>query len=363
MRVLEAGETIAVEGASITVAAFRRPAPQDGRHQQPVGRRALRERRKARAPDGRRERGHGAGASAGRPSCRGRMCSRSATTAAASSTIRGVSGSRLPARRPALLRPREPLRPSRSRDAGTLASAPRPRLPDRSRFRLERRAPAGRHPRLPGGAPMSAATAAFALHPGPHGRGQERASLTRSRSQRGGEIVSADAFAVYRGFDIGTAKPGAERARRGPLPPDRRGRSRRDILGGALGHGSAAGDRGDRPPRPAPHRVRRERLLRRGARSTVSRPARRSIPAGARGLAAWGEANPGAARRLLEINDPVSAARIRARRTCGTSCGRSRSCSRPARPPRQGPRPGGGLSERWRVDPARPPAFARGPLC
>lgn len=32
----------------------------------------------------------------------------------------------------------------------------------------------------------------------------------------GGEVVSADAFAVYRGLDIGTAKPGAEERRRVP---------------------------------------------------------------------------------------------------------------------------------------------------
>ena len=31
--------------------------------------------------------------------------------------------------------------------------------------------------------------------------------------ERGGEILSADAFAVYRGFDIGTAKPSPEHRR------------------------------------------------------------------------------------------------------------------------------------------------------
>jgi tRNA dimethylallyltransferase len=34
--------------------------------------------------------------------------------------------------------------------------------------------------------------------------------------RRGGEILSADAFAVYRGFDVGTAKPPAERRREVP---------------------------------------------------------------------------------------------------------------------------------------------------
>ena len=52
--------------------------------------------------------------------------------------------------------------------------------------------------------------------------------------RRGGEIVSADAFAVYRGLDVGTAKPS----------PERRGRCRitcwmsrtpRDFFGGTLG--------------------------------------------------------------------------------------------------------------------------------
>ena len=48
-----------------------------------------------------------------------------------------------------------------------------------------------------------------------NGRGQNRRSRTRWRGAAGGEIVSADAFAVYRGFDVGTAKPSAAiRARR-----------------------------------------------------------------------------------------------------------------------------------------------------
>ena len=44
---------------------------------------------------------------------------------------------------------------------------------------------------------------------GPTGAGKS-AVAHRIAIERGGEIVSADAFAVYRGFDIGTAKPGPQ---------------------------------------------------------------------------------------------------------------------------------------------------------
>ena len=60
---------------------------------------------------------------------------------------------------------------------------------------------------------MSVARAPLLLVLGPTGSGKSAAAHEIALA-RGGEIVSADAFAVYRGFDIGTAKPGLrERAK------------------------------------------------------------------------------------------------------------------------------------------------------
>ena len=127
---------------------------------------------------------------------------------------------------------------------------------------------------------------------------------------RSGEIVSADAFAVYRGFDVGTAKPSAERRQEIPYHlvdvadpretfsagrwaaearraiEDISARGRLPIVCGGSGFYVTALLEG-LPPGEA-----REPELREG-------------------LAAWARARgPAAARRLLEINDPVSASRI-----------------------------------------------------
>ncbi len=47
----------------------------------------------------------------------------------------------------------------------------------------------------------------------------------------GGEIVNADALQVYRGFDIGTAKPSPEDRRRVAAPPAGHPRSAAAVLG------------------------------------------------------------------------------------------------------------------------------------
>ena len=74
------------------------------------------------------------------------------------------------------------------------------------------------------------------------------------------EIVSIDSMQVYRGLDIGTAKPTAGRARRGPAPPDRRRRPDRRVVGGAV------------PARSA-RRGRRHRGARASARCSSAAPA------------------------------------------------------------------------------------------
>lgn len=126
---------------------------------------------------------------------------------------------------------------------------------------------------------------------------------------RGGEIVSADAFAVYRGFDVGTAKPSPERRREVPyhlidvadpsetysagrfqkegraIVEQITARGRLPIVCGGTGFyiqallaGLPPGEAGDRQLRAA--------------------------------LARWGRRQPDAARRLLAASDPAAAARI-----------------------------------------------------
>jgi tRNA dimethylallyltransferase len=143
---------------------------------------------------------------------------------------------------------------------------------------------------------------------GPTGSGKSEVAH-RIALARGGEIVSADAFAVYRGLDIGTAKPGrrernevpyhlidvadpgetfsagrwAEEARQAIEEIGRRGRL--PIVCGGSGFYVEALVKG-LPP---------------GAAADPRRRAR---------LAAWGKANPGAARRFLEIHDRICAEKI-----------------------------------------------------
>lgn len=143
---------------------------------------------------------------------------------------------------------------------------------------------------------------------GPTGSGKsELAHAVALRA--GGEIVSADAFAVYRGLDLGTDKPdAAQRAQvryhlvdvASPEEPFSAGRWAREarrtideiaardhlpIVCGGTGFYVSALLESLPPADPG------EILLR--------------AP-----LARWAESHPDAARRLLEVNDPASAARI-----------------------------------------------------
>lgn len=126
----------------------------------------------------------------------------------------------------------------------------------------------------------------------------------------GGEVVSADAFAVYRGMDVGTAKPSAELRREvryhlldvaDPEEPFSAGRyaaeARRaieDIV-----------SRGAVPIVCGGSGFYLEALLKGLPPGPV-----RSDPLRA-ALSAWaGKRGPAAAHRLLAVNDPASAARI-----------------------------------------------------
>jgi tRNA dimethylallyltransferase len=128
--------------------------------------------------------------------------------------------------------------------------------------------------------------------------------------RRSGEIVSADAFAVYRGFDVGTAKPSP--ARRAEIPyhlidvadpsetfsagrwaaearravEEITGRGRLPIVCGGSGFYISALLDGLPPGQASNSDLRRR-------------------------LDAWGRARGAeAAHRVLEVNDPVSASRI-----------------------------------------------------
>jgi tRNA dimethylallyltransferase len=126
---------------------------------------------------------------------------------------------------------------------------------------------------------------------------------------RNGEIVSADAFAVYRGFDIGTAKP---------MPEERR-EVRYHLIDVADPSETYSAGRWAREARAAVEEISRrgrlpiicggsgfyiEALLMGLPAGEVTDPALRAA------LVRWGRSNPEDARRLLEVNDPVSASKI-----------------------------------------------------
>ena len=86
---------------------------------------------------------------------------------------------------------------------------------------------------------------------GPTASGKSALALEVARAFGDVEIVSIDSMQVYRGLDIGTAKPTRGRARRGPAPPRRRGRARRRVVGGAVPARSTRRDRRHRASRAA----------------------------------------------------------------------------------------------------------------
>ncbi len=127
--------------------------------------------------------------------------------------------------------------------------------------------------------------------------------------RRGGEIVSADAFAVYRGFDLGTAKPSRERRAAVPY----------HLIDVADPAETYSAGRWAREARASIEEIaRRGRLpIVCGGSGFYLSALLEGLPAGEAtnpnlrsALVEWARGRPAAARRFLSLNDPVSAARI-----------------------------------------------------
>ena len=131
----------------------------------------------------------------------------------------GLPLARRAARRARGRRPAQPVRPSRAGRRSAPRRGRRARLPDGPRRRPRPHARRGPHPpHVPGSRREVRAVS------GPSGvlailgaTATGKSELAVALAERlGGEVVSADAFAVYRGFDVGTAKPGADLRARAP---------------------------------------------------------------------------------------------------------------------------------------------------
>ena len=180
--------------------------------------------------------------------------------------------------------------------------------------------------------------------------------------RRGGEIVSADAFAVYRGLDVGTAKPSPERRREVPY----------HLLDVADPRETFSAGRWAREARPILDDIaRRGRLpiVCGGSGFYLSAlleglpPGDAADPGLRSALAAWGRPRPEAAHRFLALNDPVSARRIPPANLRYTLRALEILLTTGARASER-PRPGGGWTARWRIAkvgiaPAREVLYAR----
>jgi len=143
---------------------------------------------------------------------------------------------------------------------------------------------------------------------GPTGSG--KSALAEDVARRtSGEIISADAFAVYRGFDVGTAKPTARR--RAEIPYH--------LVDVADPNETFSAGRWAALARRAAEEIRargRLPIVAGGSGFYVSAlldglPSGEARDQARRGrLTEWAQARPDAARRFLRVNDPASAVRI-----------------------------------------------------
>ncbi len=197
--------------------------------------------------------------------------------------------------------------------------------------------------------------------------GPTAAARARSRSALAArlpvEIVSVDSAQVYRGMDIGTAKPDAATRARVPhhlidiIDPDR------GLFGRALSRRCARGDRRD--PRARPHAAARRRhdaLLQGAARRPVGPAAGRRRRARARSTPRAAELGLAGAARRARARRSARPRRASSRPTRSASSARSRSHESTGRPlsALQGAREGAaapGLVVA-RADPAGPGAAA-----
>jgi len=181
---------------------------------------------------------------------------------------------------------------------------------------------------------------------GPTGSGKSDVAHELAR-RRDGEIVSADAFAVYRGFDIGTAKPPASRRAEVPY----------HLIDVADWREHYSAGRWARDARAAI-----DDIVRRGRLPIVCGgsgfylealleglpPGQTADPALRIALADWARDRPAQAHRILEVNDPTSARRIPPANLRYTLRALEILFSTGSRPSERA-RPGGGWLARWRV--------------
>jgi len=196
---------------------------------------------------------------------------------------------------------------------------------------------------------------------GPTGSGKS-AVAHQIALERGGEIVSADAFAVYRGFNIGTAKPGRQEQSEvryhliDVADPDETFSAGR-WAAEARQAIEEIGPRGRLPIVCGGSGFYVEALLKGLPPGAAADPGRRAR------LAAWGKADPDSARRFLKINDAFSAGKIPPSNLRFVLRAIEIVLETGA-PASARTRPGGGLLEGWRViqlglRPSREDLYAR----
>ncbi|MEP6800499.1 MAG: tRNA (adenosine(37)-N6)-dimethylallyltransferase MiaA [Acidobacteriota bacterium] len=179
---------------------------------------------------------------------------------------------------------------------------------------------------------------------------------------RNGEIVSADAFAVYRGLDVGTAKPSRQRRREVPYWGI-------DVAGPSETYSAGRWAREARGWIDDIARRGRLPIVCGGSGFYLSAlleglPPEEEMDPGLRAaLAAWGRPDPERAHQVLSLNDPVSGSRIPPANLRYTLRALEILLTTGLKPSER-PRAGGGWTARWRlvkvgIRPAREDLYAR----